>query len=246
MKKLLSACLLAVSLLTGTAYAKDSIVVATNPNWAPMQLVDLDKNIIGYEIDLIKAMGKEVGLDVKVISTEWDGIFGLLESENCDVIASCVTITEPRQKKYFFTEPVYTLQQALTAPNETTIKGPQDLDGKRIGVQIGTTAIQALKKIDADYTLVTYDDIGLAFEDMVNGGVDAVMCDDPVGRYYASRKEGYSDKMELIFTTEGTEDIGMVLRKSDEELLTKLNEGLKKVKENGVEAEIKAKWFGAN
>lgn len=245
MKKILSACLVTLSLLTGNAYAQESITVATNPTWAPMQLVDLEKNVIGYEIDIVKAVGKEAGLDVKVIATEWDGIFGLLDSKNADVIASCVTITDIRKKRYLFTDPVYSLQQALVAPNGTSIKAPADLDDKRIGVQIGTTAIQALKKIDADYEIVSYDDIGLAFEDMVNGGLDAVMCDDPVARYYASRKEGYSDKMALVFVTEGSEDIGMVVRQDNTELATRLNEGLKKIKENGVEAQIKEKWFGS-
>ncbi len=246
MKKIVSSLLLCLAAFTGQAYANDkTLVIATNPTWPPMQMVDLDKNIVGYEVDLMKAIAAESGYKVEFMNTAWDGIFATLESKNSDIVASCVTITDARKKRYLFSEPTYGFVQALVVPEESTIAGPKDLKGKRIGVQIGTTAIIALNKIDKDLDIATYDDVGLALEDLANGRVDAVMCDDPVALYYAGRKEGYSDKMKVAFMMEEKEYIGFVMLKENQALMEELNAGYKKILENGKEKEINEKWFGA-
>lgn len=247
MKKILSSMLLALSLIVGQAQAAgDSIVIATNPTWPPMQFIDMDKKIVGFEVDLLDAIAAEAGLKSSWKNAAWEGIFGEIESKNADVIASCVTITDARKKKYLFSEPVYEMYQALVVPVESTIKEPKDLNGKRIGIQIGTTAIEALKKIDADYQIVTYDEVGLALEDLVNGRIDAVMCDDPVAKYYSSRKEGYQNKMKIAFSSDVPEVFGFLVLKENAALMDKLSAGYKAIKANGKEKEILEKWFGAN
>jgi len=246
MKKIISSLLLCLSIFVGQAHANDkTLVIATNPTWPPMQMVDLDKNIIGYEIDLMTAIAAESGFKVKFLNTAWDGIFATLESKNSDIIASCVTITDARKKRYLFSDPTYGFVQALVVPEGSTISAPKDLAGKRIGIQIGTTAMIALNKIDKDLDIATYDDVGLALEDLSNGRIDAVMCDDPVARYYSNRKEGYSDKMKIGFIMEEQEFIGFVMLKENQELMDQLNAAYKKIVENGKTKEIFEKWFGA-
>ena len=246
MKKSLSSMFLALSLIAGQAQAADeTIVIATNPTWPPMQFIDMDKNIIGFEVDLLNAICDAANLKCTWKNAAWEGIFGEIESHNADVIASCVTITEARQKKYLFSEPVYNMYQALVVPTDSPIAKPEDLKGgKRVGIQIGTTAIEALKKIDADYEIVTYDEVGLALEDLANGRLDAVMCDDPVAKFYASQKEGYKGKMKIAFSSTDPEVFGFLVLKDNTALMDKLNAGFKAIKENGKEKEILTKWFG--
>lgn len=245
MKKILSSMFFALSLIVGQAQAADdTIVIATNPTWPPMQFVDMDKNIVGFEVDLLNAICEAANLKCTWKNAAWEGIFGEIESHNADVIASCVTITEARQKKYLFSEPVYNMFQALVVPVDSTITKPEDLGGKRVGIQIGTTAIEALKKIDADYQIVTYDEVGLALEDLANGRIDAVMCDDPVAKYYASQKEGYKGKMKIAFSSTDPEVFGFLVLKENTALMDKLSAGFKTIKENGKEKEILVKWFG--
>ena len=247
MKKILSSMFLALSLIAGQAQAADdeTIVIATNPTWPPMQFIDMDKNIIGFEVDLLNAICDAANLKCTWKNAAWEGIFGEIESHNADVIASCVTITEARQKKYLFSEPVYNMYQALVVPTDSPIAKPEDLKGgKRVGIQIGTTAIEALKKIDADYEIVTYDEVGLALEDLANGRLDAVMCDDPVAKFYASQKEGYKGKMKIAFSSTDPEVFGFLVLKDNTALMDKLNAGFKAIKENGKEKEILTKWCG--
>ena len=80
-------------------------------------------------------------------------------------------------------------------------------------------------------------------EDMRNGRLDSVMCDDRVAKFYAERKEGYADKLKVAFITDEVEYYGFALRKSDTELLEKLNKGIEAVKVKGIEAELQKKWL---
>lgn len=237
---------LAVLLLACPAFAAEEkpIVVASNPIWPPMELLDENKQIIGYDRDIMQAIADEVSLKVTFRNTPWDGIFATLESGQTGIIASCVTITEKRKTNYLFSDPYYEVRQALVVGKDSSISKPADLEGKTIGVQIGTTAVEALRKMGGKYTVRTYDEVGLVFEDMRNGRLDAVMCDDPVARYYASRKKGYENIMKVAFLTEDAEYVGFVMRKDDTKLAEQINAGLKAIRANGKEKEIRSKWLG--
>ena len=154
-----------------------------------------------------------------------------------------MTITDKRKKAYVFSDPYYEVHQAVVVAKDSAIKKPEDLKGKKVGVQIGTTAIEALRKMNVDIDLRTYDEVGLVFEDMRNGRLDVVVCDDPVARYYASRKEGYKDLMKVAFLTEDVEYIGFVFSKDNAELAAQVNKGLKAIRENGKEKTIRNKWL---
>lgn len=244
LRTILAACA-AVLLASGTLFAGENVVkVASNPIWPPMEFLNAEKKIVGYDRDIMEAIAEEAGFAIDMRNTAWDGIFASLESGQSDVIASCVTITKPRTKKYLFSDPYYEVRQALVVAKESSISKPEDLEGKTIGVQIGTTAVEALRKMKGDFTIKTYDEVGLVFEDMRNGRIDAVMCDDPVARYYASRKEGYRDLMKLAFVTDDVEYIGFVMREDNAALRESINKGLAAIRANGREKAIRIKWLG--
>lgn len=248
MKRLLTAVVLTALLTTlageaGAAGGK-ALVVATNATFPPMEFVDLDKNIVGYDMDIIQAIADEAGLEVTFKNTSWDGIFATLDSHNCDIIAAAVTITPEREKRYLFSEPYYKMRQAVVVPVSSDIAKMDDLAGKRVGAQIGTTGVFVLQREAPQAEMATYDDVGLAFEDLKTGRIDAVACDDPVAAYYANRKEGYDGVMKVGFTAEAGEAMGFVFRPDDTELADKVNAGLAAIRANGKEKAIQVKWFG--
>lgn len=224
----------------------ESIVVAADCTWPPFEMLDANKQVAGYGPDYIRAAAKEAGIEADVRNVAWDGIFAALGAKQCDAIASSVTVTDERKKNMAFTDPYFENYQALVVPKDSSIKTLTDLKGKTVGGQIGTTGIlytQRLNETGLGANVKTYDEVGLAMEDMRNGRIDAVMCDDRVAKFYAERKEGYSDKMHVALITDEVEHFAFALRKDDTALLEKLNAGIASVKAKGIDKELQAKWF---
>src|SRR5574344_1636935 len=103
-------------LLSSTALAAEKLVVASDTVWPPMELLEDQKNVVGYSTDYLKAVAKEAGLEVEFRSIAWDGIFAGLAAKQYDIIASSVTITPERQKVYDFSVPYYNVRQAIVVP----------------------------------------------------------------------------------------------------------------------------------
>lgn len=243
LRRLLCALLLP-ALLYSSAAAAEKIVVATNPTWPPLEFLDDNKNIIGYDIDMMKAIGKEVGMEVEMRMVAWDGIFAGVAAGNYDVIASGVTITPERQRAFEFSKPYYDVQQIVVVKKGDSASGFEDLKGRVVGGQIGTTGVFVAQKSGVDMNLREYDDVGLAMQDLLNGRIDAVICDSPVALYYANQKEGFSDHLSIAFRTEATESFGFVVKKGRKDLVERLNKGIDAVRAKGVEAELIRKWMG--
>lgn len=243
LRRLLFALLLP-ALLCSSAVAAEKIVVATNPTWPPLEFLDDNKNIIGYDVDMIRAIGKEAGMDVEVIMVAWDGIFAGVAAGNYDVIASGVTITPERQRAFEFSKPYYDVQQIVVVRKGDSAADFEALKGKTVGGQIGTTGVFVAQKSGVSMNLREYDDVGLAMQDLLNGRIDAVICDSPVALYYANQKEGFTDHLSIAFRTEATESFGFVVKKGRKDLVERLNKGIDAVRANGVEAKLIRKWMG--
>ena len=228
----------------------ETIVVAADATWPPFEMLDENKQVTGYGPDYIRAAAREAGLEADVRNVAWDGIFAALGSNQCDAIASSVTITPERQATMAFTKPYFENYQALVVLKDSPVQKLSDLKGKTVGGQIGTTGILYTQRLndtqDLGAKVKTYDEVGLAFEDLAKGNLDAVMCDDPVAKYYANTKDEYRDKFHIGLVTGDPEFYGFALRKNDKELAQKLNAGIKAVQEKGIEKQILEKWFGTN
>ena len=219
--------------------------VAADATWPPNEFLDANKQVVGYSIDYINAVAKEAGISVNVKNTAWDGIFAALGSRQADIIASSVTITDKRKKAMAFTEPYCELHQAIVVQAGADVKSLKDLEGKKIGGQIGTTGIvETLPKSKIKAIVKTYDEVGLALEDLARGNLDAVICDEPVAKYYANKKEEYTGKLYVPFITEDAEYYGFVVRKDDTKLLDTLNTGIRAVKDKVIEKQLISKWLG--
>ena len=229
LRRLLCTVLLLPTLLCSAASAAEKIVVATNPEWPPMEFLDDEKRIIGYDIDMMNAI---------------DGIFAGIAAGNYDVIASAVTITPERQKAFAFSVPYYDVRQIVVLRKGDSAANFEALKGRVIGGQIGTTGIFVAQKSGVDMTIREYDSVGLAMQDLINSRIDAVICDSPVALYYANQKEGFADHLSVAFRTEATESFGFVVQKNRKDLVERLNKGIEAVRAKGIEAELIRKWMG--
>jgi polar amino acid transport system substrate-binding protein len=241
MKRLLLALILAL-LLSDSALAR-TIVIAQDATWPPMEYLNEDKEIIGFSTDYMKAAAREAGFDVVFKSVAWDGIFAGLDAGRYDAVCSSVTITEAREKAMDFTLPYYKVSQALVVPKAETARAIEEMKGRTLGAQIGTTGHFAIKKAKG-VNAKSYDEIGLAMEDLYNGRIDGVVCDDPVAAQFALKKPEYAEKLKIAAVLEtGDEYYGVAVKQGNKEILDLLNAGIRAVQEKGIDKEIRSRWF---
>ena len=231
--------------LMSSAVAAKTLVVAGHCGYPPMEYLNDKKVPTGYSIDYIKEVAKRAGFDMKFRDVAWDGIFAGLASGNYDILASSTTITPERQQAFDFTIPYYGAVQAVVMPKGKKINSLADLKGLTVGSQIGITGVFVLQKANVGAKIKEYDDIGLAFEDLAAGRTDAVICDDPVAKYYANKRADFAGKFNVAYLHKDPEYYGFCLRKGDTELLERLNKAIASMQADGTEAKLKIKWMGA-
>ncbi len=242
MRTLLAALLLLCAMSRPTL-AETTIVFATDATWPPMEFVNEQKQVVGYAMDFMAAAGKEAGFKPVFKNTAWDGIFAGLAAKKYDAIVSSVSITEERKKAMDFSEPYFTVRQALIVNKASTAKTLADLKGQKVGGQIGTTgyfAIKAAEGVEAK----SYDEIGLAMEDLNVGRIAAVVCDDPVAANYALDKYKEKLKIAAIIETGEAENYGVAVNKGNKQVLDMVNKGIAAVKAKGLDKDLKKKWIG--
>lgn len=224
---------------------KDSAVisVATDATWPPMEYVDANKDIVGFDIDLLNLAAKEGGFEVEFQNTAWDGIFAGLANGDYDAVISSVTITDERKKTMDFSTPYINAGQVLIVQNATSgVTEIADLKGKSVGAQIGTTGAFEVDKV-AGVELKTYDELGLAIEDLVNGRIGGVVADTPIAADFALQNDSYKGKLKIVGDAFTDEYYGVAVKKGNSEILDKINAGLKKVLDAGKDDELKDKWL---
>ena len=228
------------------AAPKKLIVFASDCTWPPMEMVDeATKQCKGFGPDLVAAIAKAGGFDVKVENTAWDGIFAGLAAGKYQAISSSVSITDERKKTMDFTDPYFEVQQGVVVPKTATVTSLADLKGKTIGAQINTTGHFTAKKVEGAKEVKGYDEVGLAMKDLVNGRLDAVICDDAVATDYALSNPDYSKTLTAGFLVkpDSPEYLGFAVQKGDKATLDLINKGLAAVKASGEYDKIYAKWF---
>jgi polar amino acid transport system substrate-binding protein len=249
LKKILTGLMLAMLVLGVVACGPKTpskIVIATDATWPPMEMVDENKNIVGFDIDLMNAAAKAGGFTVEFKNTAWDGIFAGLENGNYDAVMSSVTILEDRKKTMDFSIPYINAGQILVVRSDSQgVTVLTDLTGKKVGAQIGTTGAFEIDKVKDASKIEekTYDEIGLAFADLANKRIDAVVCDTPVAAQYALQTAEYKGKLKIVGEPFTQEYYGVAVKKGNAKVLNLINAGLKKVLDAGDNKAIEAKWL---
>jgi polar amino acid transport system substrate-binding protein len=255
LKRKLTILLLALSLVVAVALpgcTNDSedpdptntvtkIRVATDATWPPFEYVDTANNqIVGFDIDLMNAIAEKAGLEVEFVNVEWDPLLAGVAQGTYDAAISSITIKPERLDAMNFSDPYFVAGQIIVVrSSNTTINSSDDLVGKNVGVQSGTTGDDEVSAING-VTRTPYDEIGMAFMALRNNQIDAVVCDTPVAQGYVSK---YSTELKTVGEVLTTEEYGIALPKNKTDLLAKINQGLAAVKAEGLIEVLVQKWL---
>lgn len=255
MKKWTTALLLGIFLLTlslagcsGSQPAKEEakkvLRVGSETTYPPFEFQDeKSKEYVGFDMDIVRAVGKQMGYEVQIQSMAFDGLIPALEAGNIDALISAMTITEERAKKVNFSQAYYKSGLAIMVRKDNTnIQGFDDLTGKKIGVQIGTTGADQAAKVK-DAKISTFNSAPEAFMELKAGGVDAVINDLPVNEYYITQGGGKDAK--IVGKPLTAEEYGIATAKKNTELAGKIDKALAELKKNGEYEKIYVKWFGS-
>lgn len=217
---------------------KNKLYVGTNAEFEPFEYREGD-NIVGFDIDLINEIAKLIGAEIEVVDMQFDGLLPALEAKKIDLIIAGMTATEERKQFVNFSEPYYNSKQSIVVlSNNTDITTFDNFAGKKVGVVLGYTGdilVSEMTNVEVQKFNATSETI-LALKSQK---VDAVVLDyEPAKNYVAQNKE-----LKLIEIDSATEEYSIAMRKDDTELLTKVNDALKTINENGTYETLLGKYF---
>lgn len=221
------------------------LTVCTDIPYAPFEFEE-DGDVKGIDIDLMTAIAERLDLEPEFRDTDFDGIFASLAADNCDVIASSVSITDERKENNDFTDGYFEINQSLLVRKgeESAIKDLGDLDGKTVGVQSETTgAAYAEERADDNgYEVKEFTGADELFTALKAKQVDAVLQDFPINSYNAETSGDTA--IAIVFEEDEKEEYGFVVKKGNEELVDALNEALDALRESGEYDDILEEYLG--
>ena len=232
----------ALTLCTSISLANaETLKFGTEATFAPFEFTDDKANIIGYDVEIIKAIGEAEGFDVQVVNMPFDSLIPGVLTAQLDGAIAAISITEERAKQVAFSDPYYKsgISAIVRTSDEKKYPTLASLNKSRLCAQIGTTGANYAKELSGN--VGTYNTVPEAFMELKNKGCEAVVNDRPVNLYFLPTKKDTS-YVEVKDLANG-EDYGIVVSKKNPEVLKKLNDGLKKIRENGTFAKIHEKWF---
>jgi polar amino acid transport system substrate-binding protein len=228
----------------GSADGKKVIVVGTEPTFEPFEYRDESNQIIGFDIDLVRAIAQKQGLEVEFKDFPFDSLIPALNSGQIDMIASGLSITDERRQTIDFSDPYIEAGLALAVrSDEQAIRSAKDLKGRIAAVQRGSTGAQHAEKLKADGILSevkNYPTVPLAMMELTRGGADVVISDRPTSEAYIARQ---GQGLKLLDETLVSDSYGFGFRKGNADLQQKINQGLAQVRGEGLIDQLKARYF---
>lgn len=213
--------------------------VGSDIAYAPFEFFDEKHEAQGFDIDLMKAIGEDLGYKVEFKTSSFDSLSMSLANGNFDAVISAMTITPERAKSILFSDKYFQTVQYIASKKGSNFKTIADLKGKRVGVQLDTTGQFVVE--DQGITPKKYDTTPDALNDLLNGGVDAVVADAPVVIYFAEKNKNAN--IDTVKADVDPEFYGIAFKLGNTELANKVNATLKKFKEDGTYNNIYKKWF---
>ena len=225
-----------------TIFAKETLKVATEPAFPPFEFQMENGELQGFDIDLMRAVGKAGGFEVQFQSLPFDGIIPALQANTVDAAISSITINEERSKTISFSRPYFKAGLAIAVKaNNNDITSFDSLKNKKIAVQIGTTGAQEAKKVPGA-NIRTFDSAPLALQELLNGNVDAVINDAPVTLY--ALKSNNLKGIKVVEQLLTAEYYGIATAKNSRHIAA-INQGLTVILNDGTYEQIYQKWFNA-
>ena len=238
-RKLLLSCIAVLGLSAVSSHAQEVLRVGTDATFPPMEFVENDKRT-GFDIDLVEAVGKALNRRIEWVDIDFKGLIPGLVSKRFDVAVSAIYITDERKKVVDFTDAYYAGGLvAMVKDGNASIKTLNDLNGKKVSVQVGTKSVGYLGTNFPKVQLVEVEKNQEMFNLVEIGRADAAVTGKPAAFQYV-RTRGGLHVLEQQLTTE---EYGMALRKDTPELTKAINAALAKLKADGTYAQIVKKWF---
>ncbi len=213
--------------------------VGTEPGFAPFETMN-GGQLEGFDIDLMNAVGEKAGKTIEFKSLPFDSLIAALQGNSIDAAISSMTITPERQKAVDFSDPYFDAGLAIAvAANNTKVKTIDDLKGKKIAVQLGTTGASTATNIEGT-KITTFESAPLALTELSNGNVDAVINDAPATK--AAIASGNIPNVKIVGEVLTDESYGIALPKGSENVAA-VNSAIAELKADGTYDTIYQKWF---
>ena len=220
------------------------IVIGLDDNFPPMGFRNEKNELVGFDISMAQEATRRMGIEAEFKPIDWSAKEAELNGKRVDMLWNGLTITEERKKNIAFTSPYMENHQIIVVPKSSTIKTKAELADKVVGIQDGSSAIDAVQRDPIATSLKELKKFGdnvTALMDLSTGRLDAVVLDEVVGRYYTAKRP---DDYAVLEDNFGTEEYGVGLRKDDSALLAGLQKALDEMKADGSAARISTEWFG--
>jgi len=215
-----------------------TLVIGTDATYPPMEYLDENNEIIGFDIDFIKEISSSLNVNPEVKSIEWDNIFNDVKSGEVDVIISSITITTERSEEMLFSDPYFNGGQVIvTLESQEIIFGQEDLREKKVGVQIDTTSQNEAEKYTS--LVEVYPDYEQATKDLLSRKIDAIIIDYVAGNEIVKLDNG----LKIVGDPLTQEFYGIATKETNYALIEEINSIIRQMKRDGRIDELKDKWF---
>ena len=216
-----------------------TLIMGTNATFPPYEYYEGDE-IVGIDVEIAQAIGEKLGMEVTVEDMEFDALIPALASNKVDIVAAGMTVTPERQESVNFTDTYATAAQVIIVKQGSDIASSEDLNGKILGVQMGTTGDSLASEIEGAQ-VERFNKYFEAIQSVLQGKIDAVIIDSAPAKAFAEKDEN------LIILDEAlsSEDYAMAINKDNTELLDKVNAAIAELDEEGTLDEIVNKYIPA-
>lgn len=227
-----------IFILSVSAFGKGKIYVGTNAEFPPFEYLQ-DGKIVGFDIDLINAIGKEINKDIVIKDMAFDGLIPALQMNKVDIVIAGMTASEDRKAAVNFSSPYYEANQVIILnENNKDIKGFKDLNGKIVGVVLGFTGdlvISEMKDVNSKKYNASYG----AIMELQNNKIDAVVLDSQTAINYVKHNKG----IKLCNSKGDLEEYAIAISKNNPKLLAEINKAIEELKKNGTYDKLIEKYM---
>ena len=248
---IIAMCISMIGVLTACGNKEnknEKYIVSTEATYPPFDTTDDNGELTGFDMELVKAIADDQGFEVEFQPLEFDALIPALDSDSTDIVAAALTISDDRQKEVEFSDGYYeTGTCILVNKNNTNITDWDSFSensGLKVAAQTGTAQADTAKELKKEGKVadaVTLNQVTTALQQLQNGDIDAVILDKPVA---TEIQNSQGDKFKMVGGLySGSEGVfGLAVKKGNDELVEKLNKGLKNIKDNGKYDKLCKKW----
>ncbi|MEF2573282.1 MAG: basic amino acid ABC transporter substrate-binding protein [Agathobaculum butyriciproducens] len=224
---------------TSTSADGGTLRMGTNATFPPYEFVGDDGNVQGIDADIAAAIADKLGMKLEITDMEFDSLIPALQSDTIDVALAGMTVTPDRQENVDFSDSYAKGVQVIIVKDGSDIASPDDLEGKSIGVQTGTTGDIYCTDDYGQENVKQFNNGPLAVAALVNGQIDCVVIDQEPAKNYVAANSG----LKILDTAYADEDYAIAIKKGNTELLDKVNGALKELQDDGTVQSIVDKYI---